>query len=235
MAIYVGRPAVGFLTILHLAPGGWPAIHAVAASAGKLDVFDFSHSLFKTYTFWSGIVGGTFLTIASHGTDQLMVQRLLAGKNEGNSKKALIASGFAVLFQFTLFLVVGVMLYVYYRQFPPAAPFSSSDRIFPTFIVEHMPAGISGLLIAAILAAAMSNLSAALNSLSASTIVDFYGRIRPQASDPERLRISRISTVGWGLVLFALAMLGGHGGGVVETGLSRASHSQGARVEGLAR
>jgi len=230
MAIYVGGTVVGFITILHLVPGGWPAIHAAAVSAGKFNVFDFSHSLFTTYTFWSGIVGGTFLTMASHGTDQLMVQRLLAAKNEGNSKKALIASGFAVLFQFTLFLVVGVMLYVYYRQFPPATPFSRSDRIFPTFIVEHMPMGISGLLIAAILAAAMSNLSAALNSLSASTIVDFYGRIRPQASDPERLRISRISTVVWGLVLFALAMLAGHGGRVVETGLSLASIPYGAML-----
>src|SRR5713101_5798055 len=230
MAIYVGGTVVGFFTILHLVPGGWPAIHAAAASAGKFNVFDFSHSLFRTYTFWSGIVGGTFLTMASHGTDQLMVQRLLAAKNERDSKKALIASGFAVLFQFTLFLVVGVMLYVYYRQFPPTAPFSSSDRIFPTFIVEHMPVGISGLLIAALFAAAMSNLSAALNSLSASTIVDFYGRIRPQASDPERLRISRISTVVWGLVLFALAMLAGHGGRVVETGLSLASIPYGAML-----
>src|SRR5260370_2627802 len=139
MAIYVGGTVVGFFTILHLVPGGWPAIHAAAASAGKFNVFDFSHSLFRTYTFWSGIVGGTFLTMSSHVTDQLMVQRLLAAKNEGNSKKALIANLFAMLFYFTIFLVVGVMLYVYYRQFPPAAPFSSSDRIFPTFIVEHMP------------------------------------------------------------------------------------------------
>ncbi|HLQ50059.1 MAG TPA: sodium:solute symporter, partial [Terriglobales bacterium] len=200
MAIYIGGTLVGFFTIMHLVPGGWPAIHAAAAGAGKLRIFDFSHSFFITYTFWSGVVGGTFLTMASHGTDQLMVQRLLAARNAGDSKKALIASGFAVLFQFTLFLLVGVMLYVYYRQFPSATSFSRSDRIFPTFIVEHMPRGISGLLIAAILAAAMSNLSAALNSLSASTIVDFYGRLKPQASDPERLRISRISTVVWALV-----------------------------------
>jgi SSS family transporter len=230
MIIYVGGTIVGFFTILHLVPGGWPVIHAAATTAGKFQVFDFSRSLFKTYTFWSGIVGGTFLTMASHGVDQLLVQRLLAAKRERDAKKALIASGFAVLFQFTLFLLVGVMLYVYYRQFPPAVPFARSDRIFPTFIVQHMPIGISGLLVAAILAAAMSNLSAALNSLSASSIVDFYGRLRPGASDTQKMRLSRTATVLWALVLFALALLARHSTRVLETGLSIASVPYGAML-----
>jgi SSS family transporter len=230
MVIYVGGTIVGFFTILHLVPGGWPAIHAAATSAGKFQVFDFSRSLFKTYTFWSGIVGGTFLTMASHGVDQLLVQRLLAAKRESDAKKALIASGFAVLFQFTLFLLVGVMLYVYYRQFPPTVPFARSDRIFPTFIVEHMPIGIAGLLVAAILAAAMSNLSAALNSLSASSIVDFYGRLRPAASDAQKMRLSRAGTILWGLVLFALAILARQSTRVLETGLSIASVPYGAML-----
>jgi len=129
-----------------------------------------------------------------------------------------------------LFLLVGAMLYVYYRQSPPAVPFARSDYIFPTFIVQHMPTGVSGFLIAAILAAAMSNLSAALNSLSSSTIVDFYGRWRPSATDSQRLFVSRISTFVWALVLFALAMLAGHGGRVVETGLSLASIPYGAML-----
>jgi SSS family transporter len=230
MAIYVGGTIVGFFTILHLVPGGWPAIHATAAGAGRLHIFDFSTSLLTTYTFWSGVVGGTFLTMASHGTDQLMVQRLLAAKNESDSKKALIASGFAVLFQFTLFLLVGTMLFVYYRQFPPATPFAKTDRIFPTFIVHQMPVGISGLLIAAILAAAMSNLSAALNSLSASTVVDLYGRFRPQTSDAERLRLSRVATVAWALVLFALAIVARRSTRVVDTGLSIAAVAYGAML-----
>jgi Na+/proline symporter len=195
-----------------------------------LRVFDFSTSLFTTYTFWSGVVGGTFLTMASHGTDQLMVQRLLAARNESESKKALIASGFAVLFQFTLFLSVGTMLFVYYQQFPPAAPFAKTDRIFPTFIVQQMPVGISGLLIAAILAAAMSNLSAALNSLSASAIVDFYGRFRPETSDAQRLRLSRIATIVWALVLFALAIVARRSTRVVDTGLSIAGVAYGAML-----
>jgi SSS family transporter len=230
MAIYVVGTVVGFFTILHLVPGGWHAIHTAAASAGKLRIFDFSTSLFSTYTFWSGVVGGTFLTMASHGTDQLMVQRLLAAKNESESKKALITSGFAVLFQFTLFLLVGTMLFVYYGQFPPATPFAKTDRIFPTFIVQQMPVGISGLLIAAILAAAMSNLSAALNSLSASTIVDFYGLLRPQTSDAERLRLSRIATFVWALVLFALAIVARRSTRVVDTGLSIAAVAYGAML-----
>ena len=230
MTIYIAGTIVGFFTLLHLVPGGWPAIHAAAASAGKFHLFDFSHSLFTKYTFWSGLVGGTFITMASHGTDQLLVQRLLAAKSERDAKKALITSGFAVLFLFTLFLLVGVMLYVYYRQFPPDVAFASSDRIFPTFIVQHMPAGISGLLIAAILAAAMSNLSAALNSLSASTVVDFYGRLRPQTSDPQRMSLSRGATVVWALVLFALAIVARRSPRVLETGLSIASVAQGAML-----
>src|SRR5206468_12980189 len=104
--------------------------------------------------------------------------------------------------QFALFLVVGALLFVYYRLSPPATPFVKADDIFPTFIVTRMPHGISGLLIAAILAAAMSNLSAALNSLSSSSIIDFYQRLRPNATESRRMLLSRAATIFWGLVLF---------------------------------
>lgn len=230
MIIYIGGTVVGFFTLLQLVPGGWPAIHAAAANAGKLQVLNFSTSLFTTYTFWSGIIGGTFLTCASHGTDQLMVQRLLAARNVRQSQLALLASGVAILFQFSLFLLVGVGLWAYYQQFPATVAFSRSDRIFPTFIVEHMPHGIAGLLIAAILAAAMSNLSAALNSLSASTVVDFHARFRPATDDAARVRLSRIFTIIWGLVLFGLALLSRRGGRVVEVGLAIASVAYGAML-----
>ena len=118
------------------------------------------------------MIGGTFFITASHGTDQLIVQRLLAARGQKQSAVALLSSGVAILFQFALFLIVGVMLWAFYRV--PSANFGKPDRIYPTFIVSQMPHGISGLLIAAILAAAMSNLSAALNSLSSSTIMDFF-------------------------------------------------------------
>lgn len=228
MIIYIGGTAIGFVTLLHLVPGGWATIHAAAAAAGKLRIFDFTPTFSRTYTFWAGLIGGTFLTTASHGTDQLMVQRLLSAKNKAQSQGALLASGVFILVQFALFLLVGVALFVFYHHFPPATAFTRSDRIFPTFIVRDMPRGISGLLIAAILAAAMSNLSAALNSLSSSSIVDFYLRRRPQASESRRLAVSRASTFVWALVLFGLAMLSQRGGRVVEVGLSIASVAYGA-------
>jgi solute:Na+ symporter, SSS family len=226
-AIYVGGTLVGLATILHLVPGGWAAIHAAAAEAGKLQVFDFRASVWVPYTFWAGVIGGAFLTTASHGTDQLIVQRLLAARNQKQSVTALLSSGVAVLFQFGLFLIVGVMLWAFYRV--PSSVFGKADRIYPTFIVTQMPHGISGLLIAAILAAAMSNLSAALNSLSSSSIMDFYVQLRPQADERTRMRSSRMSTFFWALLLFGLAIFSLHKAGrVVEVGLQIASVAYGA-------
>ena len=187
LVIYISGSLVGLFTILHLVPGGWSAIQPAASAAGKFRVLDFSWNFYSTYTFWSGVIGGAFLTTATHGTDQLIVQRLLAARTERQSKIALISSGFAVLAQFSLFLLLGAMLFVFYRFFPPIKPFTRTDTIYPTFVVTQMPHGISGLLISAILAAAMSNLSAALNSLSSATIVDFYARWRPLAG-PVALR-----------------------------------------------
>jgi SSS family solute:Na+ symporter len=225
--IYVSGTLVGLFTIIHLVPGGWPAIHSVADAAGKLRVFDFSPDFSKPYTFWAGLIGGAFLTTASHGTDQLIVQRLLAARSQRQSVTALLSSGIAILFQFSLFLMVGVMLFVYYRV--PSASFGKPDRIFPTFIVSHMPHGISGLLIAAILAAAMSNLSAALNALASTSVIDFDLRRRPQADERQRVTLSRFVTVFWALVLFGLAALSLHRvGRVVEVGLQIASVAYGA-------
>jgi SSS family transporter len=228
LAVYVTGTLVGFFTILHLVPGGWQTVHGVAAGAGKFRIFDFSWNFYRTYTFWSGLIGGAFLTTASHGTDQLIVQRLLSSRSERQAKVALLASGVMVLFQFSLFLLVGAMLYVFYRLFPPVMAFTRADTIFPTFIVTRMPHGISGLLISAILAAAMANLSAALNSLSSTTIVDFYSRWNPQASEQRRVYLSRVSTVVWGMVLFGLAIVARRGGRVLEAGLSIASVAYGS-------
>jgi solute:Na+ symporter, SSS family len=226
-AIYVGGTLVGVATILHLVPGGWTAIHAAAASAGKLQVFDFRPNFWLPYTFWAGVVGGTAFITASHGTDQLIVQRLLAARGQKQSTLALLSSGVAILFQFALFLIVGVMLWAFYRV--PSATFGKPDRIYPTFIVNQMPHGISGLLIAAILAAAMSNLSAALNSLSSSTIMDFLLRLRPNTDEQARMKLSRLATFCWAIVLFGLAVLALQKvGRVVEVGLQIASVAYGA-------
>jgi solute:Na+ symporter, SSS family len=226
--IYIGGTLVGLFTIVHLIPGGWDSAHALATSLQKFEVFDFSFfNLSRPYTIWAGIIGGAFLTTASHGTDQLIVQRLLAARNQRQSVLALLSSGVAIFFQFGLFLFVGVILFAYYRV--PSAAFGRADRIYPTFIVSRMPHGISGLLIAAILAAAMSNLSAALNSLSSSSIMDLYLRFRPETSELRRMRLARVATVAWALVLFALAVLALHRvGRVIEVGLQIASIAYGA-------
>src|ERR1700752_2863165 len=225
--IYVGGTLIGLVTILHLVPGGWTAIHSAAAAAGKFRVFDFTGSVWIPYTFWAGLIGGTFFTTASHGTDQLIVQRLLAARGQRQSTMALISSGLAILFQFALFLTVGVMLWAYYRV--PSATFGRADRIYPTFIVSYLPHGISGLLIAAVLAAAMSNLSAALNSLSSSAIMDFYARLNPQADEKKKMQLTRLATVLWALILFGLAVIALHKAGrVVEVGLQIASVAYGA-------
>jgi len=225
--IYVGGTIVGAFTILHLVPGGWDAIQIAAQSAGKLQIFDFSPDLWRPYTFWAGVIGGAFLTTASHGTDQLIVQRLLAARNQKQSVTALLSSGIAIFILFALFLLVGVMLFVYYQV--PSATFGKADRIFPTFIVSRMPHGISGLLIAAILTAAMSNLSAALNSLSSTSMLDFYLRANPQVDELRKLRLSRVSTIIWAVVLFGLAILSLHKvSRVIEVGLSIASVAYGA-------
>ena len=225
--IYVGGTLVGVWTMLDLVPGGWRAIHGAAAVAGKLQVFDFTPSFWIPYTFWAGVIGGAFLTTASHGTDQLIVQRLLAARSQKQSVIALLSSGVAILFQFALFLIVGIMLWAYYRA--PSSSFGTPDRIYPGFIVSRMPHGISGLLIAAILAAAMSNLSAALNALASSSIMDFYMSFHPQASEAARMRLSRLSTFFWALLLFAIAVLCLHKvGRVIEVGLQIASIAYGA-------
>jgi solute:Na+ symporter, SSS family len=229
MVLYVGGSLLALATVCHRIAGGWSALIAGASAAHKLTMLHFSWSLAETYTFQAGVIGGCFLTMASHGTDQLMVQRLLAARNLRESRIALLASGVVIFFQFALFLLIGAGLFVYYRQAGTAPPLSS-DRLFPAFIVEQMPAGVAGLMVAAILAAAMSNLSAALNSLASTSVVDFYLPRHPEMSDRTRGRLSRMMTMVWAAMLFALAMFSRGGGHVVEIGLSIASVLWGAML-----
>jgi SSS family solute:Na+ symporter len=150
LSVYLTGTVIGLFTIAHLVPGGWHAAYGMAAAAGKFHVFDFGWNFYAKYTFWSGVIGGAFLTTASHGTDQLIVMRLLASRSERNAKMALMASGVLVFFQFSLFLLIGALLFVMYKLLPPAAAFARPDAIYPTFVVNCMPHGISGLLVSAI-------------------------------------------------------------------------------------
>ena len=236
MALYVAGTLVALWSIGHQTAGGWSHIHAVAAPLGKFHVLNFALNLTQSYTFWAGLLGGTFLTMASHGTDQLMVQRMLAARNLRESRLALLSSGAVIFLQFTLFLLIGVGLFVFYSAHP--THFKTNDHIFPAFIVQQMPHGVAGLLVAAILAAAMSNLSAALNSLASTSVIDFIvpwqqsrvGRTKRMADPLNTNLLSRAATVFWAIVLFAIAVYAVQHGGkghVVETGLSIASVAYG--------
>src|SRR5215475_830518 len=217
--LYFAGSAITFVFLLHRIPGGWNEVVQVAATSGnKLQIFDFSFNLITRYTFWSGLIGGTFLTMASHGTDQTIVQRLLAAKNEGDSRTALIVSGFIVLFQFALFLLVGVLLFVFSQHAPLLAPGQRPDAILPTFLVREMPTGLAGILLASILAVAMSNASGSLNSLAASTVLDF-SRLSGHQTNPENfLKLSRRITLVWGAVLIGFGLVSW--GPLLEAGLT---------------
>ncbi len=233
LLIYMSCTIMALFLAMHAIPGGWHEVVRLAHVDGnKFQVFDFHFNWHTPYLFWSGLVGGTFLTTASHGTDQLIVQRLLAAKNKKQSQAALLSSGLVILFQFTLFLLVGVTLFAFYNHFPPATSFSSPDKLFPTFVVTELPRGLAGLLIAAIIAAAMSNLSAALNSLASSSVMDFYKPfLRPDAEEKEYMRVSRGLTLFWGVVLVIVALVvQRYHQSVLELALTIASVAYGAML-----
>ncbi len=236
MFLYVGGAIVSFFVILGEIPGGWTHVVETASTAGKLQIFDFRFDLSaqfftRTYSFWAGILGGMFLTTASHGTEQLMVQRLLAARTEAESRASLFGSWVVIFFQFTLFLLIGLMLFVHYQDNGLAKP-RFVDQIYPRFIWEQLPPGVSGLVIAAILAAAMSNLSAALNSLASTTVMDFYKPMLlsrgAQRQEAHFLKVARATTVAWGVILVCIGFLARQWGNVLEAGLSIASIVYGA-------
>ena len=223
LVIYIAGSLVAAYMLLHLVPGGWPAIVADARAAGKLHAISWSRDVTVPFTFWGGLIGGCFLTMASHGVDQLLVQRLLTCRNQRESRLALIMSGFVVFAQFALFLTIGIMLHAYYATHP-LPPIASNDEIFPAFIVRSLPHGIAGLVIAAIFAAAMSNLSGSLNSLASTTVIDFYQPLaRGRVSDAQLLTLSRWLTAAWGGILIAIAILARNWGSVFTVGLTIAS------------
>jgi len=195
LLIYITGATLAFFIILNRIPGGWSEVVSLAAPLNKFQFLDFTLSFSVAYTFWAGLLGGSFITFATHGTDQMMVQRYLACGNKKGSQLALILSGFLVFAQFLLFLIIGVMLYAFYQHFPLDQELEQMDRIFPIFIVQQMPPGISGLIIAAIFAAAMSTLSSSLNSLASSSVNDFYKNYWGKGlTETHYLKTSRIFT-----------------------------------------
>jgi SSS family transporter len=204
MGLYLFGALVAAVALESLVPGGWSTIFAGAAEAGKLQVLDFSLDPSVAYTFWAGLVGGAFLSMASHGTDQLIVQRLLTCKSLEDSKKALVGSGLVVVLQFAAFLVVGLGLWSFYG----GRDFDTPDAIFASFIVQELPAGLRGLLIAGVFAAAMSSLSSSINSLASASAYDFWAPARGAEGDEERiLGAGKRFTLIWSVLLIVGAIL----------------------------
>ena len=210
LIVYLVGAVVAALVLLGKIPGGWNEVVSVGTELHKFDLFDFTFSLSRSYTFWAGVIGGAFLTTATHGTDQLMVQRYLCAKSPRQASVALLTSGVVVLAQFVLFLLIGTMLFVFYQKvtaLPPEVA-AKADRVFPHFIVTQLPVGLIGLVVAAIFAAAMSTLSSSLNSLAATAVTDFYRPLfAPNKSDHHYLNASRLFTALWGVVQIVVAMI----------------------------
>lgn len=204
MFVYVAGALAVFLALLWQIPGGWATVVAAGDAAGKFQIFDFSLDPTKVYTFWAGLFGGIALTLATHGTDQFLVQRLLSARSARDAGRGLILSGFIVFAQFVLFLVIGVMLYTFYQHTPLLRPLGRNDEILPLFVVSGIPQGVSGFIIAAIVAAA---LSPSINALAATTVNDFYLKyVRPDADQDRLMRVSRHATIGWGIAQIGVAL-----------------------------
>ena len=202
MAIYLVGGVAALVVLGQVVPGGWGAILEAARPAGKLRVFHFDGAMADANWFWTGLIGGGFLTMASHGADQLIVQRLLAAPSLSGARKAIVGSSLLVMAQFALFLLVGVGLWAYFH----GAAFESPDEIFPRFIIERMPPGLSGLLLAAIMAAMMSTVSSSLNSLASSATFDIYAPLTGRTDPLHLLRVGRGFTLLWAAVLLGGAM-----------------------------
>jgi SSS family solute:Na+ symporter len=204
MFVYIAGAAAVAAALLQRIDGGWPAVLDAGRAAGKFAFLDLSLDLSRPYTLWAGILGGIALTLATHGTDQFLVQRLLSARSARAAARGLVLSGFIVFAQFIVFLFIGVMLYVYYQQTPLPQPLTRTDEILPVFVVSSMTHGLAGFIVAAIVAAA---LSPSLNAMAATTVNDFYLRyVNAHADQPTQMRISRQATIGWGIVQLAIAI-----------------------------
>ena len=220
LGIYLAGALAAALVLLGQIEGGWPTVSALGQQYNKFDLFDFSFNLGKTYTFWAGIIGGCFLTMSTHGTDQYLVQRYLCTDRPRRAATALLTSGAVVLAQFIGFLFIGVLLFAFYKPYtapdygtltagaatlPIEGAFRSvgGDRVFPHFITNYMPSGLSGLVVAAIFAAALSS---SLNAIAATAVNDLYKPFARDRSDAHYLKVSHWLTLLWGIVQIGVAL-----------------------------
>ncbi len=236
MFIYLGGALIAGIYLIYYLPGGLNYVVNIASAGNKLQIINLGFNdgiagfFSQPYTLIGGLVGGAFLSMASHGTDQLIVQRLLTTKNLKDSKKAIIGSGIIVIIQFALFLLIGVLLYAYYGTMNLASiGISKPDELFPKFIINALPPGITGIIIAGLFAAALSTLAGSISSLASSTMIDlyipFFGKLD---NDKKHLQISRMFTIIWAALLtFSAFFFISSPRSVVEIALSIASFTYG--------
>jgi Na+/proline symporter len=224
MFVYLAGALVCLVAVARLLPGGVEAAMTAAAAAGKLRVIDASWDLAQPYTLAAGIVGGVFLTLATHGTDHYLVQRLLVARSRRDASVGLVLSGLLVLAQFALFLLLGTLLWAHYG----GRTFSRGDEILPTFVSTELTAGWTGFILAAIVAAA---LSPSLNSMASTTVRDFYlPYVRPGAGEAEQMKAGRGFTVLWGAAQMAVALLARNIDSALNEGLAALGYASGPTV-----
>ena len=229
MFIYIGGAIISGIYLINIIPGNFAEVLSSTEISSKLNIinlgFDkgFTGFFSQPYTLLSGLIGGAFLSMSSHGTDQLIVQRLLAAKNLAESKKALITTGLIIIFQFALFLFIGVLLFAYYGSLD-----IKSDEIFSKFIIEVLPSGVKGIIIAGLFAAALSTLAGSITSLSSSVMLDLYLPFKKSADEKKDLLISKLLTIFWAVMLIISAFIFMESPkAVVELALSIASFTYG--------
>jgi SSS family solute:Na+ symporter len=204
MFVYIAGAGLIAWALLRGIDGGFATVLEVGRESGRFQVLDWSLDPTRIYTVWSGLLGGIALTLATHGTDQFLVQRLLSARSAEEASRGLVLSGFIVFAQFVLFLLIGVMLYAFYLQESLPRALTRADEILPLFVINELPSGAAGFIVAAIVAAA---LSPSLNAMAATTVNDFYlPYINPAADQATQMRVSKGATVAWGLVQLAVAI-----------------------------
>jgi solute:Na+ symporter, SSS family len=224
MFVYLAGALVCLVAVAARLPRGVGGALADAAAAGKLQVLDFSADPGIPFTFWAGLVGGAFLTLATHGTDHYLVQRLLVARSQRDASVGLALSGILVMAQFALFLLLGTLLWAHYG----GRPFARGDEVLPTFVSTELPGGWTGFILAAVVAAAMSP---SLNSMASATVRDFYlPHVNPAATEAQQMRVARAFTVVWGLAQMGVAILAQGLDSALQDGLAVLGYASGPTV-----
>ena len=224
MFVYLLGAFVCLAAVMRTLPGGVSGAIAAAAAAGKLTIVNLSLDPSVPYTLWAGVIGGVFLTLATHGTDHYLVQRLLVAKSQRDASIGLVVSGFVVMAQFALFLFLGTMFWAHYG----GRPFARGDEVLPTFVSSELSGPLTGFILAAIVAAA---LSPSLNSMASTTVRDFYlPFFEKDASDADQMRVARAFTVIWGLLQMGVAVLAQNVISALDRGLAALGYASGPTV-----